>query len=329
MRAIELFSGIGGMHFAAKECGLDTNIDVVLSVDINPVANKVYEHFFPSTNHKELNILSLKPEQINAYNPDILLMSPPCQPFTRNGLVKDVDDERAKPLLHIIENLIPYLQSLRYILVENVKGFECSVARNKLTTTLNQSGFTFREFLLSPKHFGICNSRLRYYLLAKAKPLSFNIAIQNEIVCDNTWDTKLCKSITKVSDVLCERGEDLEKYLIRDDLLLKYYKVLDVVTRNSTGSCCFTRSYGTYLRGTGSVFSSLDDQQVKQITNCENCDLESLKNLKLRFFTPAEIAKFMCIPITNFPVSDKKAYQLLGNSINVYVVSRLLCLLLS
>lgn len=100
----------------------------------------------------------------------------------RNGLVKDINDERTKPLLHIIENLIPKSESLKYILVENVKGFESSLARDKLVTTLSQSGFTYREFLLSPVHFGICNSRLRYYLLAKKKPLDFAISLQNDIV---------------------------------------------------------------------------------------------------------------------------------------------------
>jgi len=102
--------------------------------------------------------------------------------FYRNGLAKDILDERTKPLLHIIENIIPKSQTLKYILVENVKGFECSLARDKLVSTLRQSGFTYREFLLSPVHFGICNSRLRYYLLAKKKPLDFVISLQNNIV---------------------------------------------------------------------------------------------------------------------------------------------------
>lgn len=67
-------------------------------------------------------------------------------------------------------------------MVENVKGFESSLAREKLVSALNESGFTFREFLLSPVHFGICNSRLRYYLLAKKKPLDFTVPLPNNIV---------------------------------------------------------------------------------------------------------------------------------------------------
>lgn len=133
----------------------------------------------------------------------------------------------------------------------------------------------------------------------------------------------------QVSDVLCESDTELEGYLINDKQLLKGGKALDIVTRHSKRSCCFTRSYSSYLCGTGSVYSSLCEDNIKQII-CDNDDnLEVLKSLKLRFFTPAEIAKFMCFPVSDFPVNNKKAYQLLGNSINVYVVSRLLCLLLS
>jgi len=327
MRVIELFSGIGGMHFALKECGLD-NFEVVLAVDVNTVANTVYRHFFPSSNLKDLNILSLSSEQFNAYSPELLVMSPPCQPFTRNGLVKDINDERTKPLLHIIENLIPKSQSLNYILIENVKGFECSITRDKLVSVLSLAGYTFREFLLSPTHFGICNSRLRYYLLAKKKPLDFSIPLQNDIITENHWDEKLCDKVKQVSDVLSDSDRNLEEYLINDKQLLKGAKALDIVTQHSKRSCCFTRSYSSYLCGTGSVYSSLCEDNLKQIISENNQDLKVLKSLKLRFFTPAEIAKFMCIPISNFPVSNKKAYQLLGNSINVYVVSRLLYLLL-
>jgi hypothetical protein len=65
-----------------SECDM-TDFEVVLAVDINTVANTVYRHFFPSTNLRDLNIVSLSPEQFDAYSPDMLLMSPPCQPFTR------------------------------------------------------------------------------------------------------------------------------------------------------------------------------------------------------------------------------------------------------
>jgi tRNA (cytosine38-C5)-methyltransferase len=132
--------------------------------------------------------------------------------------------------------------------------------------------------------------------------------------------------------VLCESETELKEYLINDKQLLKGAKALDIVTKHCKRSCCFTRSYSSYLCGTGSVYSSLCEENVeniKKIINDNESNLEVLKSLKLRFFTPAEISRFMCFPKLDFPVNKKKAYQLLGNSINVYVVSRLLCVLLS
>lgn len=50
----------------------------------------------------------------------------------------------------------------------------------------------------------------------------------------------------------------------------------------------------------------------------------------LRYFTPREICRLMCFPEEfTFPeyITDKQKYRLLGNSINIYVVSRLIFLL--
>ena len=56
--ALELFSGIGGMHFALRETGI-TNVEVAAAMDISDVANKVYKHNFPETNHVAGNICGL------------------------------------------------------------------------------------------------------------------------------------------------------------------------------------------------------------------------------------------------------------------------------
>lgn len=98
-------------------------------------------------------------------------MSPPCQPFTRNGLQKDIQDPRTASFIHVLE-ILPQLD-IENILVENVKGFENSQMRNMLIRALINSDFNYQEFILSPNQFGIPNSRKRYYCLAKRKPGNF------------------------------------------------------------------------------------------------------------------------------------------------------------
>ena len=59
--------------------------------------------------------------RLNKMEISAILMSPPCQPFTRQGLQKDVGDARTEPLLNVIK-MIPDVEGLEYVLVENVKG---------------------------------------------------------------------------------------------------------------------------------------------------------------------------------------------------------------
>lgn len=68
------------------------------------------------------------------------------------------------------------------MLVENVKGFETSEARNLLLETLKKSGFVHQEFILSPTQLGVPNVRHRYYLIAKRKPLRMCFDTKEEMV---------------------------------------------------------------------------------------------------------------------------------------------------
>ena len=68
-----------------------------------------------------------------------------------------------------------------FFLLENVKGFEESVAHDILIETLNKYSYNFQEFLLSPSDFGIPNSRLRYYIIAKQESFKFSFPFKNKV----------------------------------------------------------------------------------------------------------------------------------------------------
>jgi tRNA (cytosine38-C5)-methyltransferase len=120
---------------------------------------------------------------------------------------------------------------------------------------------------------------------------------------------------------------------LSETILDKRFQVLDICTNDSANSMCFTKSYGRYIEGTGSVFCPMtqDELNTKISEMPENEDnLEHKKALKLRFFTSGEVAKLMSFPSHfSFPssVSEKQRYKLLGNSINVEVVSELIKLM--
>nr|CAD7442017.1 unnamed protein product [Timema bartmani] len=175
MRVLELYSGIGGMHYALNgnitESGV--GVEVVAAADINTLANLVYRHNFPGTTLFQRNIQSLTVKEVDDMRIEMIVMSPPCQPFTRVGLKKDVSDVRTCSLLHVLTLLPDLKDSFRYLLVENVKGFEKSQARDNIISTLDSIDFSYQEFILSPSQFSIPNTRHRYYLVAKRRPLAF------------------------------------------------------------------------------------------------------------------------------------------------------------
>ncbi|KAJ3646568.1 hypothetical protein Zmor_024152 [Zophobas morio] len=332
MKVLELYSGIGGMHFALKCSGVEG--EVKASIDINPVANLVYQHNFPDVTSFNRNIQSLSPKFINKLDVDTLLMSPPCQPFTRNGLQLDVEDERTKSFIHILK-ILPDL-NIERILIENVKGFETSQMRDLLIDALKKWDFNYQEFILSPTQVGVPNTRHRYYCLAKKSPAVFNFDV--EILKTELPLPHNCENINNynIGEIIEKHQDSSFKYL-EDKILTKHVKILDICHSNSRNSCCFTKAYGRYIEGTGSVFTEEPGDIVRsifeQLSTLDSQSQEYLQlaqKLKLRFFTPREISRLMSFPESfSFPdsVKNRQRYMLLGNSINVKVVAELIKLL--
>ncbi|XP_065587395.1 tRNA (cytosine(38)-C(5))-methyltransferase isoform X2 [Cyrtonyx montezumae] len=338
LRVLELYSGIGGMHQALKESCVCA--EVVAAVDVNTLANEVYKHNFPSTPLWAKTIEGITLKEFDRLSFDMILMSPPCQPFTRTGLQGDVSDPRTKSFLYVLD-ILPRLQKLpKYLLLENVKGFESSSARNELLRTLETCGFKYQEFLLSPTCLGIPNSRLRYFLIAKLhqEPFFFHVPGQletaEEMVRKHTQDND--PSIQMIKDFLEEENEEMSQYFLAPKSLVRYAFLLDIVKPTCRRSTCFTKGYGHYVEGTGSVLQTAVDIQLesvfKHIENLtEEGKLMKLSTLKLRYFTPREIANLHGFPPEfGFPdkVSIKQCYRLLGNSLNVHVVAKLISILL-
>ncbi|XP_068565713.1 tRNA (cytosine(38)-C(5))-methyltransferase isoform X1 [Cebidichthys violaceus] len=313
----------------------------------------------------------------------MILMSPPCQPFTRIGLQGDIADPRTKSFLYIL-HLLPRLSRLpRFILLENVKGFESSTARDRLVKTLQECGYTFQEIMVSPTSVGIPNSRLRYFLTAKLS--TEKESSQSSKVLDafphpaesgsperRTVSSPLCPatcqpeedmrrgrvlykqetetdaerkmsqngdlSVRQIHDFLEPLMEvNTEHYLLPPKTLLRYALLLDIVQPTCRRSVCFTKGYGRYVEGTGSVLQCCMETEMENVFRgldqlSEDEKLQQLMKLKLRYFTPREVANLLGFPQSfSFPeqITTKQQYRVLGNSLNVVVVARLLQLLVS
>ncbi|GJX37650.1 tRNA (cytosine(38)-C(5))-methyltransferase [Tanacetum coccineum] len=169
-RVLEFYSGIGGMRYSAMEAGV--NAKMVQAFDINDLANDVYQHNFA---HRPFqgNIQTLTAADLDRYRANVWLLSPPCQPYTRQGLQKQSADARASSFLTILEIIPQLMQPPVMLFVENVVGFETSDTHQMMVQILEENQFVTQEFILSPLQFGVPYSRPRYFCLAKRKPSSF------------------------------------------------------------------------------------------------------------------------------------------------------------
>ncbi|KAF5456705.1 hypothetical protein F2P56_026153 [Juglans regia] len=175
-RVLEFYSGIGGLRYSLMKSGV--NAKVVDAFDINDKANDVYELNFGHRPHQG-NIQSLTAADLDSYGAHAWLLSPPCQPYTRQGLQKDSGDARAFSFLKILE-LIPHTSKPpNMLLVENVVGFETSDTHTKMIDILAKTNYVVQEFILSPLQFGVPYSRPRYFCLAKRRPSSFQSQLLN------------------------------------------------------------------------------------------------------------------------------------------------------
>lgn len=332
MRAVEFYSGIGGWHHAIKE--LSQPIEVVGAFEINTAANLVYRHNFPLTPIYQRNIEALKVSDLSLLAADIWFLSPPCQPYTRLGYKKDLNDSRSKSFAHLLELLDKLTNQPRWIFLENVVGFESSIGRDLLVKTLSRHNYFLEEYHLNPIDFGVPNSRLRYYLVAK-KSDGISIDPPTNMIRTNLNGEDRGAPLTLCLSEFLETNLSLERrYHLSDAVLLRYSRILDIVKPSARRSCCFTKAYSHYLEGTGSVLqtnSELNTIEVfERLSNCttEADQLALLRSLDLRFFTPLEVARISGFKEKTFSfpsgIGEKSAYKLLGNSLNIVVIKELL-----
>ncbi|KAF8091013.1 hypothetical protein N665_0458s0015 [Sinapis alba] len=367
-RVLEFYSGIGGMRYSLMASGVVA--EVVEAFEINDVANDVYQHNFRHRPHQG-NIQSLTAADLDRYNADAWLLSPPCQPYTRQGLQKHSGDARASSFLKILE-LIPHTSTPpRMLFVENVVGFETSDTHMEMIDTLRKSDYVTQEFILSPLQFGVPYSRPRYFCLAKRKPLSFQSQHNNNKLLwspgplygrDDHVEFDKCQA-EEGSEHLLQSCEPVEKfldsraqvngelsgfdesenesrdgdgqeedpvsdsvhqYLVPLSLIERWGNAMDIVYPDSKRCCCFTKSYYRYVKGTGSLLATVQPK----VKGKESC----LKEQRLRYFTPREVANFHSFPEDfEFPkqISLRQRYAMLGNSLSVAVVAPLLQYLFS
>ncbi|KAI9338154.1 S-adenosyl-L-methionine-dependent methyltransferase [Obelidium mucronatum] len=306
---LELYSGIGGHHAAycklfgidpsktksTSEEGDDQPHPKFYAYDVNANANTVYAYNFPTDeppSSRDISQLTVSDfEQIGA---TLWVMSPPCQPYTRNGSRLESTDPRSHSFLKLIQELPKMTQPTNstsptttpppptHILLENVLGFETSDTFQILCKVLrNECGYALQGYIINPIDCGVPNSRPRFYLLAKKKKTSgasggsggddeFGVPENtdkfNNPPTEAIGGLSAVKQPHEIRDYLDKNHDDDEtsdsNLQIPHRKLWKAAEQFDILRPSHRRSCCFTKGYGKFARGTGSVLCMASDDEI-------------------------------------------------------------------
>src|SRR5688572_11425580 len=163
-RVLELFCGIGGLAAALPE-----GVEVAAALDVSELALSVYRANLPHRAHA-CAIDSLRDEDPRLAEADLWWLSPPCQPYTRRGLGRDLDDPRSAGLARVVRLL--ERRGPAALALENVPEFAGSAGHGLLRAALARGGYAVAERLLCPTALGVPNRRRRFYLVASREGLA-------------------------------------------------------------------------------------------------------------------------------------------------------------
>ncbi len=178
LKAISLYSGVGGLDFGFEAAGFQTAV----AVEMNPVACATIRlnRRWPVLEGDIAGISStqiLKAAGLKKGEADVLIGGPPCQPFSKSGYwatgdTGRLDDPRADTLTHYLRVLRD--TKPRAFLLENVKGLAYSGKDEGLHLLLKgveevnrqaKTRYQVQWKVLNAADFGVPQLRERVFLI--------------------------------------------------------------------------------------------------------------------------------------------------------------------
>jgi DNA (cytosine-5)-methyltransferase 1 len=176
IRFIDLFAGIGGLRlgFEYAAHSLNYKTECVLSSEIQPDAQLVYQHNFSEPPQGDIRLIKELPDH------DFLLAGFPCQSFSYAGKKQGFGDTRGTMFFEIMR-LIDTNQPKAFIF-ENVRGISTHDRGRTLETIkheITKRGYSFNYFLLNSSNYNLPQNRVRIYILG-----IFNASPKFELISD-------------------------------------------------------------------------------------------------------------------------------------------------
>ncbi len=304
---IDLFSGIGGFHYALSSFGAEC----IFASEIDKNAANTYEQ-----NHH------LKPEgditkidEKNIPNHDILCAGFPCQSFSISGKQKGFEDTRGT-LFFDIARITSYHKP-KILFLENVKNFVRHDNGNTLKTVLDTlDNLEYEVFyqVLNTSNFGLPQNRERIYIVAFNKDFFTNINF--------SFPNKTLKS--SLYDILEENPQNA-KIIARNDI--EIYKEFNE-KKDSFGNTIYpNRPIQIGKVNKGGQGERIYHPAGHAITLSAHGGGAGAKtglykiNGHIRKLSPRECARLQGFPESfEYPTSITEAYKQFGNSVSINVL---------
>jgi DNA (cytosine-5)-methyltransferase 1 len=155
MRAISLFSGVGGMDLGFERAGIET----VLQVEIDEFCRQVLAKHWPCV-RRLADIHDVRAEDVRGA--DVVFGGFPCQPVSHAGKRKAQADERW--LWPEFERVVRMARP-RYVVVENVPGL-LTAGMGDVLAGLSSLGFDAEWSVVSACSVGAPHTRERVFIIA-------------------------------------------------------------------------------------------------------------------------------------------------------------------
>lgn len=175
IRVFEAFAGYGGASFGLKRCGYPYR--VIGMSEIDPSACRILDVNFPDVrNYGNIRTIRehLEKDKNFIQKFDLFTGGFPCQPFSSAGLQLGEEDKLGRGTL-IYEILsICEIKKPRFILLENVKGFNTkkfAPTRNAIIERLGKLGYHVKMQMLNTMNYGIPQNRERLWIFASLDKL--------------------------------------------------------------------------------------------------------------------------------------------------------------
>lgn len=198
-RFIDLFAGVGGFHAALKAYGGEC----VYAVEIDKAAAEVYRR---NWGHDPLGDITADANEhvMNVPEHEVLAAGFPCQPFSKSGAQRGMDETRGTlywNILQIIEQRKP-----KIVLLENVRNLAGPRHLHEwqvIIETLREQGYRvsdtpaiFSPHLLPPERGGRPQVRERVFITATYNPTGIDEGLTVDPVATNNvgidgWDPKV------------------------------------------------------------------------------------------------------------------------------------------